>query len=530
MRITSGFEDDVLSWRRLFSAIIDGSATEEQLQEVNELLRKNPQAVDEYLAYIDLHASLSASSMVTMQLSSQPLSPGVNQGKNRWLLRLPVKRLIPKLAIAGGAILAVMVSLVLLFPSHPVAHAVLVRNVGSDLTHSDLPVSIGETIGQRVCQLTHGMIELKYARGVQLVIEGPARFCCQSPETLVLYEGRLSADVPPPAIGFRVETPKMEVIDRGTKFGVDVGPEGTSEVHVFQGEVIAKGNMELQPTRLNGGESRRISQEGEIASVYFRNSPFVERQELEAMERGWDFGQKERWQAAVRMLKSDKDLVTYYQFGDPALQKSIHSARRVQGRFPGVVALDFVEEQDYVFLNIDGTFPELTMMSWVRLDQHPYGEHALFHSDHWHRDGQVHWLVAQNCQVRFSLHRGGRDPVREVGELYHWPESTRTIVNDIGRWVHLAVTYHADRQAVRFYINGEFDSETIDPDIRQAVLGSAQIGNWRNDNPAFPNRRLCGRMDEFVILRRMLTDREISEYYKSSTPYHAGNAKATAKK
>ena len=52
--------------------------------------------------------------------------------------------------------------------------------------------------------------------------------------------GKVTANVPPRAIGFRIDTPDMEVIDLGTEFALRVDPAGESRLHVLEGEVEAR--------------------------------------------------------------------------------------------------------------------------------------------------------------------------------------------------------------------------------------------------------------------------------------------------
>jgi hypothetical protein len=70
-----------------------------------------------------------------------------------------------------------------------------------------------------------------------VVLEGPARFELADPDRLVLWSGKLAADVPPRAVGFTIETPAGLIIDRGTRFGVNVSSNGLTETRVFQGRV-----------------------------------------------------------------------------------------------------------------------------------------------------------------------------------------------------------------------------------------------------------------------------------------------------
>ena len=54
---------------------------------------------------------------------------------------------------------------------------------------------------------------------------------------MFLKSGRLTAEVPPAASGFTVNTPRLNAVDIGTRFGVNVEENGDSELHVMEGEV-----------------------------------------------------------------------------------------------------------------------------------------------------------------------------------------------------------------------------------------------------------------------------------------------------
>jgi len=505
-------QNNTSPWRDLFSAVVDETASDEQQQALNRLLNDSPQAVDEYLAYIDLHAALSAPSMIARTLEQSSSGNDSVQRANLSTRRWPRR-------IALGGVVGLLIAITL-FLGLPPRHAgvVLIRNVGADVRYGNKPANVGAALGSRICEFQFGMVELESPSGVQMVIEGPARFSFRSPVSLILYEGRLTADVPPQGVGFRVETPRMEVVDLGTRFGVDVDSDGVSEVHVFQGEVVAKGNTETQSTKLLKGDAGRVSETGNFGSRSFRNAAFIHKPELSDLAVGIESGQRRHWQHAIQTIKDDPSLIACLHFDQANSQHAIHGGRKVQGRFPGVTAIEFVNPDDHIRFLADGVFEELTMMTWVRLDLSPTGENSLFHTDNWNRDGQVHWLVSDKSQMRFSLHRGDRDPYRHL-PVSIWPESTQNIIQSVGRWVHLAASYQASRQAIRFYINGQFDNEVIDPVIKQAILSPAQIGNWDSGELPYPNRRLCGRLDEFIVLGRVMSDEEITRFHNAGSPY-----------
>ena len=86
-------------------------------------------------------------------------------------------------------------------------------------------------------QLESGIARLAFANGAGLAIEGPAKMKVVNGDRVEILEGKIAAYVPDEAVGFVVATPGINIIDLGTKFGVEIKPGGGSEVHVFEGQV-----------------------------------------------------------------------------------------------------------------------------------------------------------------------------------------------------------------------------------------------------------------------------------------------------
>jgi hypothetical protein len=122
-------------------------------------------------------------------------------------------------------------------------------------------------------------------------------------------------------------------------------------------------------------------------------------------------------------------------------------------------------------------------------------------------------MLTQDSRMRLALRGNSLAPGST--EQHGYPDSTTSVQPQRGRWVHLATVYDADARSVRFYLNGQFDKETLQAVAHAARLGPAQIGNWNRQD-----RKLSGRMDEFLLLGRALNDGEIRELYLSGNPYH----------
>lgn len=85
--------------------------------------------------------------------------------------------------------------------------------------------------------LLSGQAEVTFGSGARVLLEGPAVFDVEQMNRGFLKRGQLSAEVPGPASGFVINTPLMNVVDLGTRFGLRVKNNGESELHVMQGVV-----------------------------------------------------------------------------------------------------------------------------------------------------------------------------------------------------------------------------------------------------------------------------------------------------
>ncbi|MGC3988491.1 MAG: FecR domain-containing protein [Chthoniobacteraceae bacterium] len=123
----------------------------------------------------------------------------------------------------------------------------------------------GEPLPGGTLELKSGALEIEFARGARVVLEGPAEFELLSANSGALRRGKLVATVPPPAHGFMVQTPGFSVTDYGTQFGCNVSQSAPAEVHVFQGTVGVEtaGPYFDQAARGPGGADRRRAVAGD---------------------------------------------------------------------------------------------------------------------------------------------------------------------------------------------------------------------------------------------------------------------------
>jgi len=134
-------------------------------------------------------------------------------------------------------------------------------------------------------RLTAGLIELEsgiaiidFDGGARLALQGPATLEPLGPKSARLHVGSATVRCEDGLYSFSLLTPTSTILDLGTEFGVAVEPDGTSEVHVLDGEVeIADPvGQEHQGTMfLNAGETVLLTANGENQRLHASTKSWV---------------------------------------------------------------------------------------------------------------------------------------------------------------------------------------------------------------------------------------------------------------
>lgn len=371
---------------------------------------------------------------------------------------------------------------------------------------TDLPPTggTGLPIGEPLA-FSSGVIEIEFYSGVRATIEGPASIRLDSPMKMVMGAGRLSAAVPEGAEGFTVVTDRMNVVDLGTEFGVLTGWGGDDEVHAFKGAVKMTAGTETNEIKTGGGST--VAKDGGVRSIpadavaFLRPEPFDPPEYL-------------RWIDYRNRLRIDPSLVLYYTFqgqepGDTVADDQSgrgHFATMAdveidEGRIPGKPAVRFTGHNSHVRFRIPGEFESLTAIMWVHIDALPHRFSSLMHTDGWEKS-EPHWIVGRYGDLYFNI--------RDVNFKYgnETPDVDPATVT--GAWRMMVGVFDRSTETVTFYIDGvEAFTNTIESDL-PLVFDWTQIGNWRSNR----QRWLNGRIDEFALFDRAMSDDEIAELYQ----------------
>ena len=107
------------------------------------------------------------------------------------------------------------------------------------------PMNVGDQLeeGAHVV-LESGLVKLTFECGAEVVLKGPCDFLVENSMLGYLKSGCVTASVPRRAFTFAIRAPGIDFVDLGTDFGISVDEGGQSELHVFEGEVVYRQDIE----------------------------------------------------------------------------------------------------------------------------------------------------------------------------------------------------------------------------------------------------------------------------------------------
>lgn len=545
--------------RGLLDALSEESITPEQVQRLEQLVLNHPETEAFYVQYMSFQADLISRLGVLPARVEQSLrdrvegakqdkgaakQPNPEQQPSRTSLFWSPKILGPLVVLAAGILLAA-----LLWPRWPVnpTHprhkneagddtvAILLRAPGAEWGGNRPSTRAGVPLRPGWLHLKSGYAQVEFYSGATVILEGPADFQLISRTEAYCSRGKLWATVPPQAHGFTIGSPQMDVVDRGTEFGIQVSEGGRTEVHVFQGQVdlYDPGADRDAPANkaLKTGQGARLTTEepGKVRPIASNPAAFLSPQQLSARLQAETERRHREWLDMYEELRQDQKLLVYFPFqGEQPWSRILqdqakgppvpHDGTVVAcswdtGRWAGKKSLEFKQVSDRVRLHVPGVYDTLTLMVWVRVDALPNRFNSLFMTDSWD-DGEPHWHISESGKVELGVQGYGR----KGGAHYYTPVIFTP--DQLGQWVHLAVVYDRIGDQVTQYVNGkQVAQEKLQVDIALQI-GNAEIGNWnvtdRRHN--HPIRYFTGGLDEFLLFARPLDPQEIERHYTKGRP------------
>ncbi len=258
MRFPSAEFDDAVA------AACHGCGSDQEVQQLHELLAADAAARDEYLWRVELHGYLATA---TVEAGGAEADGGVSHASRaESLVRKQAAAwsggsLLPPLA-AVALCLAVIASLAgwWQMPA-PQGDGSVVARVGAVRKAHWMQPQAGLLAGALLkagdrLELAAGLVDLVFGSGAEMHVTGPAvvRLASDNSAALLLGQVRLRAETPA-SKGFVLATRDSQFVDIGTEFVATVNADGLSELNVTDGEVDVVWSGTTAASRVRAGET-----------------------------------------------------------------------------------------------------------------------------------------------------------------------------------------------------------------------------------------------------------------------------------
>lgn len=260
----------------LFSRACDGSASADEWHEMAAVLRTDRVALDAWIRYADLHASL-ATGAGARRGKVVAFSPEAQA--RRWPARIAA-------LAAAIVVLAGLVWFLALPPMRNAEPAATVEIEVLEVRSTDVALVNGQRAQISTLRFENGSLRFRLSSGAVVAAVGPVEMQLLDPMRVRVRQGKVTADVGERAKGFVVETANATVVDLGTTFGVDVGPAGETDVVVFAGKVEVhepRGGRGALLASLTEGQAMRVGKKRRESRI---ECVFIERGREEWATRG----------------------------------------------------------------------------------------------------------------------------------------------------------------------------------------------------------------------------------------------------
>jgi len=376
----------------------------------------------------------------------------------------------------------------------------------------------GDSLPAGRLELKTGQMVLTFYKGASLSVVAPAKLELLDQRQVLCLSGKIRAHVPEVAKGFTVLTPDAKVVDLGTDFGLEVGHEGQSKVHVFEGRVetysLEKSNSDKKLILAGQAILPANGAMFEADQTIFKGIL-----SLSEMQHKFSFERFEKWDALQNQHLNDSRLLLNYNFqkksedvqilynlalGGHKYDAAIIGTAWARGPWAYKDGLSFRQASDRIRFYSPDKYRELTLACWVRVDVLENPLSSLVMSDGY-ATGALHWQINRNDR---SIQLGIKHENNLIGK-YHALGVFKDA--DLGKWMHLAVTIDLESMKVRHYKNGLMILERTAVSKEPVQFNYASLGNW--DNPIKGNtsyvRNLNGVMAEFLFYSVALEPHEI---------------------
>ena len=256
--------DDAPDRDDLIIRYLDGLLTADVFEQLAQMLRNDPEAARQF-------NDLMLTAQIVRGDCYEHQSPKVSPSAPRDPVVMPTSRRIRWGRLAQAAVLALAAAVWVVFvvsdpdsssdttgPQRAATLATLTNL--QDATFVSQAPRLGDALTAGTIRLASGRAQIMFDSTAVVDLTGPCDFEIVGPNLGRLTVGSVEAYVPHRAVGFTLDLPKdARVVDLGTRYEVQVDPEGYAQVAVTEGRVQVKDSQTLSPLILQRGQTALLN-------------------------------------------------------------------------------------------------------------------------------------------------------------------------------------------------------------------------------------------------------------------------------
>ena len=496
---------------------VNGEASDSEVEELLNECRNSPETLEKLSQQVKTNRLLSSLS-IDFDLNNKEIMTRIEGDlpdiSNKVIRKIESRKSKNKQIIAFAIAAAALLALSLII-SLDKTYATVADSLEAHWEHE-----VNDHLKKGRYHVKEGFTKLKFKSGATVIIEGPADFRIINDMNLFLESGKVVADVPPSAHGFRIDTPTSNTIDLGTRFAVAADKKGKTEIHVIEGLVKSKSLKNTDFTELRKDEALQVTDAMNSNKLEADSGKFLTMLPPDKMADLkyilWRFDEGKGSIANESTMGYKKNFQAYLK----SENANTPLPEWVDGKFGK--ALKFDGSTNYVetdFPGIGGSAPR-TVCFWVKADNNSSNGYAIITWGSFKNFGAT-WQISLNPtkedgplgRIRCGTHRG-----QVIGT---------TDLRD-NKWHHVAVVMYGGPDAdvstnILIYIDGKLENayrksvRRIDTDIESQKAIKVQMGKnaAANHNPKVTYKYFRGALDEVYVFNWALKPNEIRQIIKN---------------
>lgn len=214
----------------LLSALVDGTATDDQLAELAQRLERDAEVRRFYLRYLDMHAALTGGPAFVGRTARRPPWAAILSGLLAASLVIGWLGLATVLKPAGKA------STGNTEPSAIMGYVATIATCSEDAVLNGSPVAVGMRLAPGTFALFTGAVDVQFDGGARILFEAGSRFSLKSRRAVAIERATFVFRGDQTCEPLEITTPHSVFKDIGTRYAAVVDAR-TEEVHVADGSV-----------------------------------------------------------------------------------------------------------------------------------------------------------------------------------------------------------------------------------------------------------------------------------------------------